>query len=280
VSGSSLALSWTAPSSGAAPAWYVIEAGSFSGSRDFVQSTGSVGTTFTADGVGAGTYFVRVRAASAAGESAASNEVIVVVGGRTRTAPRTGSPAAPTGLVTAVSGSTVTFAWNAPTTGGTPRTYRLDAGSSVGQSDLASFSTGNTATSVTVPGVPAGTYYVRVRTVNEFGTSGASNEVVAFVSGASSACSAPPSAPGALRFTTRGSTVTLGWNGAGGAPTSYIVEAGSQPASADLVVTDSGGTATSMIATGVGRGTYFVRVRARNACGTSSPSNEVAIVVQ
>jgi hypothetical protein len=76
-----------------------------------------------------------------------------------------------------------------------------------------------------------------------------------------------------------GSTVTLGWSAPSGAPTSYVIEAGSRSGAADLVVTDSGGTGTVMVATGVGGGVYFVRVRARNPCGTSSASNEAVIVV-
>ncbi len=261
-------LTWLPPTTGAAPAWYVIEAGSFTGSRDFVQPTGSLATSFTADGVSPGTYFVRVRAASAAGTSAPSNEVVVIVGSG-GSSPRSGAPAPPTGLASAVSGSVVSFAWNAPAAGGAPASYRIDAGSSVGLSDLASFSTGNTATSISVPGVPAGTYYVRVRAVNASGTSGASNEIVVFVGGSTAGCSVPPDAPAALRAAVSGSTVTLGWSSAAGSPASYIIEAGSRPGQADLLVSDTGSTATAMVATAVGSGTYFVRLRARNSCGTS-----------
>jgi hypothetical protein len=37
--------------------------------------------------------------------------------------------------------------------------------------------------------------------------------------------------------------------------------------------------ATSYYAPGVGAGTYFVRVRGKNACGVSAASNEIAVVV-
>ena len=37
--------------------------------------------------------------------------------------------------------------------------------------------------------------------------------------------------------------------------------------------------ATSHLAAGVRRGTYYVRMRARNACGSSPPSNETVVVV-
>lgn len=279
--GSTLVLTWTAPSSGTAPGGYVIEAGAFSGSRDFVYATGTPATSYTAGHVGVGTYFVRVRAATGAGTGAPSNEVIVTVGIAAGAPPTSVAPGPPNGLSVAVSGSSLAFAWNAATFGGATKSYSIDAGSSAGLSDLASFSTGSTARSYAVSGVPAGTYYVRVRAVNDAGSSASSNEVFVFVAGRGGVvCGASPAAPGGLRFAVRGSTVTLAWNGAAGSPTSYIIEAGAFPGQADILVSDTGTTSTSMIASGVARGTYFVRVRARNACGTSGSSNEVAIVVQ
>jgi predicted phage tail protein len=279
VSGDTVVLSWTAPASGGAPLSYVIAAGAFSGSSDFVQDTGSLATSFTASGVASGTYFVRVVASNGVGLSASSNEVIVsvtAVGGPGAT-PASGAPGTPGGLRAHVNGSTVALSW-APGSGGAPQSYWIDAGSSSGLSDLASFATGSSATSIAVPGVPAGTYYVRVRASNSLGSSAPSNEVIVFVSGLA-ACSAPPDTPIGLHASVTGSTVTLGWSAPAGGPTSYVVEAGSQSGGADLVVTDSGSTSTAMVATGVGSGVYFVRVRARNACGTSGGSNEAVIVV-
>ena len=281
VSGSAVSLSWAAPpssrstgSAGSAPTSYVIEAGSFSGGGDVATfSTGNLATSFTADPVSPGTYFVRARAMNSAGTSPASNEVIVTVG-----QPRPGGPGAPSGLVASVNGSTVTFAWNAATSGGSPTAYLISAGSSPGLSDLAGFSTGSAATSFTVGSVPAGTFYVRIRAANIFGTSAPSNEVMLVVSG-SEACSDPPSAPTGLRFTLSGSTVTLAWNASAGSATSYVIEEGSFSGSTNIVVSDTGSTRTRWTATDVGRGTYFVRLRGQNSCGTSTPSNEVVIIV-
>lgn len=77
VAGNVVTLSWGAASGNATT--YVIEAGTASGlSNVGALPTGVLDTTFTTPAP-AGTYFVRVRAANAFGQSAASNEVVVVV---------------------------------------------------------------------------------------------------------------------------------------------------------------------------------------------------------
>ena len=76
-----------------------------------------------------------------------------------------------------------------------------------------------------------------------------------------------------------GGTVTFTWGPSSGGPTTYIIEAGSTAGATNLANADLGSTATSYTAFGVGRGTYFVRLRARNGCGTSPVSNELVLVV-
>lgn len=188
------------------------------------------------------------------------------------------APGPPTSLTAASSGSNVTLSWGAPTTGGTASGYTIEAGSSAGSSNLANFPTGSTATTFSAGGVAAGSYFVRVKATNAAGTSAASNEALLTVGGA---CTAAPGAPGALTLVMNAAgTVGLSWTAASGGPTTYIVEAGSAPALADLVPgSDLGGTATSFTATGVGRGTYFVRMRAKNTCGTGAASNELVVTV-
>lgn len=79
VSGLLVTLSWAAPSGGAAPTGYVIEAGSAPGLANIaVVNTASPATTFAATAV-PGTYYVRVRAATGCGNSAPSGEVGIVV---------------------------------------------------------------------------------------------------------------------------------------------------------------------------------------------------------
>src|SRR5262245_39840849 len=81
VTSTTVVLSWTAPATGCTPTTYIILAGSSPGTSNLANfSTGSTATTFTAAGVAAGTYYVRVAAAVPGTLSASSNEVSVVVG--------------------------------------------------------------------------------------------------------------------------------------------------------------------------------------------------------
>lgn len=188
------------------------------------------------------------------------------------------APGAPSGMTASASGSTVTLRWTAPTTGGTPTSYIIEAGSSPGATNLANFSTGSTATSFSSSGVGSGVYYVRVRASNSAGTSAASSDAVLTVG---SGCTSGPAAPSGLRIVSNvGGTVVLAWTAsASGTPTTYIVEAGSSPGGANLANSDLGGTSTSLTALNVGRGTYYVRIRGKNACGVGSASNEIVLVV-
>jgi formylmethanofuran dehydrogenase subunit E len=273
VTGSTVTLTWTAPATGDPVASYILEAGSTPGASNLANvATGNAATIFVATGVGAGTYYVRVRAENASGAGAASNEVVVVVGAPPCAAP----PNAPTGLASIVTGGTVTLTWNGSSGGCAPTSYVVQAGSGAGLSNLANANTGSTATTFVATGVGNGTYFVRVIAQNAVGQSAASNEVVVVVG-----CASAPSAPTGLVGSASGATVTLTWSppAAGCAPASYVVQAGSSPGLSDLANVNTGSTATTFMATGVGSGTYFVRVLAQNAAGQSSPSNEVTVTV-
>jgi len=274
VTGSTFTIAWDAPDSGA-PTTYIIEAGSAPGITDFASfETGGVATAYLATAVAPGTYYLRVRAASPGGISPPSNEIAVTV--VTSTGP---VPDAPTGLTATAFGSTVTLGWNPPA-GNAAADYRIEAGSASGLSDLASFTTGTTATSFMAGSVGTGTYFVRVRALNGAGAGPASNEVRLVVTGVAAPCSAAPAAPDALSATVVGATVTLTWNQTADLVTSYIVEAGSSSGTTNLADFDTASPETSLRATGVGAGVYYVRVRARNGCGASAPSNEIAVTVR
>jgi hypothetical protein len=172
-------------------------------------------------------------------------------------------------------GSSVQLTWAAPADGGAPTAYWIEAGSAPGLANLARFSTGSAAVSYAASGVPDGTYFVRVKGSNGAGVGPASNEAQLVVG-----CTSPPGPPAGLSIVQNsGGTVVLAWTQSGGGPTSYIIEAGSAPGLANLATIDLGRPDLAFTATGVPRGTYYVRVRGRNRCGTGAASNEVAIVV-
>jgi Tol biopolymer transport system component len=192
-------------------------------------------------------------------------------------APLSGTPLAPGNLAYTLNGSTLTLTWSAPSGGGAPTAYTIEAGSASGAADIANISTGSTATTFSATVGGNGIFYIRVRAANASGTSGASNEIIVFVG----AAVAPPGAPTGLTASASGSTVTLSWTApaSGGAPASYVVEAGSRSGAADLANFRTGTAATTFTANSVGAGTYFVRVRASNASGTGAPSNEAILIV-
>jgi hypothetical protein len=275
ITGSTFTIAWDAPPGGVPVTTYVIEAGSAPGLDNLANfATGGNSTSYLAMAVAPGTYYIRVRASNGGELSPASNEISVAV-----TAQTFAMPGAPTGLASTANGSTVTLTWNAAA-GTTPTAYWIEAGSAPGIGDLASFSTGSAATSFTATDVGAGTYFVRVRAITAAGIGPASNEARLTVASGNSACSGAPSAPGALTASVSGSTVELVWDRSAGVPTSYVVEAGSSAGSSDLANFDTASTSTTLRAIGVGAGDYFVRMRARNACGVGEASNEVLVSVR
>ena len=188
------------------------------------------------------------------------------------------APGAPVNLSTSSSAGTVTLTWGPPASGDPVTSYVIEAGSGPGLSNLANFGTNNTATTFSASGVPAGTYYVRIRAQNAGGTSAPSNESILVVGG--SGCTAPPNPPTGLTSSVSGGTVTLTWAApTGGCPaTSYVLQAGSSAGLSNLANANVGNT-TSYVANGVGAGTYYVRVVAQNATGASGASNENTVTV-
>ena len=181
-------------------------------------------------------------------------------------------------LVASSSGGSVTLTWSAPTGGDAVTTYFIEAGSAPGLANLANFATGNTLTTFQASGVGAGTYYVRIRAANGAGSGSPSNETILVVAGTGPCI--PPGLPIGLTIAANsGGTVTLTWTAPTGPITSYAIEAGSASGLSNLVNSDLGTSATTLTATGVGAGTYYVRLRAKNACGTSGASNEVVVTV-
>ncbi len=180
ISGSLLSLSWDAPAGPIAPASYVLYAGSAPGRSDVaVIDLGSPATAFAA-AAPPGTYFLRVAGRSACGVGAMSNDAVAAV------SPGGGGsgggvvPVPPDGLSAAVSARVISLSWTPPATGATPSSYVVDVGTTSGSSNLGSFNTGTTATSVS-GAVPPGRYFIRLRTRASTLLSAPSNEVVVVV---------------------------------------------------------------------------------------------------
>jgi ASPIC and UnbV/FG-GAP-like repeat/Fibronectin type III domain len=201
-------------------------------------------------------------------QNVAANQRVVFNG-----AANVSPPGAPTNLTSAVAGLSVTLNWTAPSQG--PATaYQVEAGSAPGLSNLAVVQIVGTTFGASAP---PGTYYVRVRARNAAGLGPPSNEVAVVIGGGG--CTIP-NAPGTLSFSVAGTLVNLNWSApaGGAAPAAYVIEAGSAAGAANLAVIDTGGPVLSLAANAP-PGRYFVRVKARTACGAGPASNEVVIDV-
>jgi hypothetical protein len=99
-----------------------------------------------------------------------------------------------------------------------------------------------------------------------------------------SVAAAEPGPPINLTASVNGTTVTLTWTAPAfqDAPvSSYLIDVGSAAnfTVPNVLSLDTFSTSTTLQASGVAFGTYYVRIRARNALGVSAPSNEVQVSV-
>ena len=260
VNGLMVTLTWRAPSTGAAPDGYLLDVGTAPGSFNLLNGYPVGNVLSVSGGLPRGRYYARVRAANAAGVSGYSNEVSF----------RTGRTlATPSGLAVQWRGSTAVMSWNAAAGDGSAQdqatAYILEAGTEPGTSNVATLTLGN-VTSFQAD-VPGGTYYVRVRAVNDYGESEPTPDLTL----------APPGAPGAptgLTESGAGETVTLRWTAASDA-TDYILEAGTVAGGSNIGSLRIGNV--TQFSTAAPPGTYYVRVRALNAMGVGPTSNEVVV---
>ena len=86
-----------------------------------------------------------------------------------------------------------------------------------------------------------------------------------------------PTPPSNLFAAVNGLSVSLTWTASANNPTQYILQAGFAPGQTAITVPLSGSQTT--FSASAGAGTYYVRVVAVNADGTSAPSNEVTVVL-
>lgn len=269
VRASTLTIAWAAPPLGARPTSYVIEGGTAPGLANLAAfSTGNAATSFSVPGLGAGTYYLRMRSASALGAGAASEEQAFVVGA----AGCSGPPQAPLDLVATVAGSAVTLNWRAAPAS-IVSSYRLIIGATSGGSELGVADVGpGTTFSATAP---SGAFFLRLFAVNACGVGAPSAETAVIVGSPV----VPPVAPYGLAVQKVGGTLTFTWAAPsiGTSPFSYRLEAGSAPGLSNLATVPVG--TTSFSAAGVPAGLYYVRVRAIGAGGTGPASNELVVQV-
>lgn len=275
-SGTTLTLSWTAPTLGT-PTSYIIEASTTpAGPANLANfNTGNAQTTLVVANLPVGTYYVRVRGVDASGPGPTSNEVQLNIGGGAT------CPSAPRALTVVQNGGTITLAWQAPVTG-VPTSYVIQAGSTAGAANIANVDTGRTALGISAP-VPPGTYFLRVYARSSGCPapallSPASNEVQVSIGGASLSA---PVFNNNLPLLASGPTLTLTWTAPStGQPTGYAIVASSAPGgSGNIGTIPIGSTQTSAVFASVPAGTYYLRVRAVNASGPGPLSNEVQVVV-
>jgi len=171
ASGSTVTFAWGASTGGGAVTGYVLLAGTTAGFSAPIASVPVGGTSLAVPGVPAGTYFARVVAQGPGGASPATNEVSVTVAGAT-------PPGTPTLHAPAVSAGSVTLSWS-PGAGGAPTSFVLTASAVPGGPAIVSVPLGGT--SVTFPGVPRGTYYLRLTATNAAGASAPSAPVTLVV---------------------------------------------------------------------------------------------------
>jgi predicted phage tail protein len=212
-----------------------------------------------------GTFFFRVIATNAFGSSAPTGAVAAVLPGPI-TPP--GSPVLQNAVVT---GNNVTLNWVLGS-GGAPSSFLLLVGSSPGASNVGAFPIG---TSTTISSsAPNGTYFARVQASNASGTA-TSNEI-SFTVGTPCIAPTPPTSPSVSRA---GNIITVSWGApaTGSGPFTYSIDAGTSAGASNLGTFPAGSMTTASSA--VPAGSYFLRVRAANACGVSSNSVEVSVVV-
>jgi predicted phage tail protein len=219
-----------------------------------------------------GSYNLRVRTVTAAGDGAASSDVPFTVG---PIAPFE-APLPPRDLRAEVNGQDVLLTWNLPTESTAATSYVIEVGSLPGLTNLGAFDTGSAAVSLFARNLNPGVYFVQLRARNAFGVSAPSQYVTIAIGGSGCTTPFPPSS---LNATVVGSLVTLNWVPPVlvGTISGYVIEVGSSSGLTNIARFASG--PATVLTAAAPSGVYFVRVRAQSTCGLTGASNEVRVVV-
>gem|GEM_PF-805854 len=224
------------------------------------------------------TYYYRVRAFNAAGDSAYSNTANATT--QTPPPPPPSAPAAPGNLAaTATSTSSINLAWtdNADNEQG----FRVER--STDNATFAEIATvGANAASYSDSGLTANTtYYYRVRAFNAAGDSAYSNTANATTQTPPPPPPSAPAAPGNLAATaTSTSSINLAWTDNADNEQGFRVERSTDSATFAEIAT-VGANAASYSDSGLTASTtYYYRVHAFNAAGDSAYSNTASATTQ
>lgn len=248
IVGQQVTLRWKA-APGPAPSDFVLEGGVTPGQSLAVIGVGGPLPILSFQAP-RGVFFVRVRSVAAGAASAPSNEIRIVV-----EVPE--APSAPAQLAGAVNGDVLGLSWRNTFAGGAP-------------ADLQLLVTGSATAVLPMPlgeslslgGVPPGTYTFRTRARNGAGFGAESNAVTLTFPGG---CSGPPPVPQNLLVFAVGNVVHAYWNPPANGPavTNYVLNVtgafnGTIP------------TAARTLRVPAPPGTYGIAVAAQNACGVSA----------
>jgi fibronectin type 3 domain-containing protein len=212
------------------------------------------------------TYYYKVTAVNAVGESDQSNEASA-----TPSAVAT-APGAPTGLAAAAGNSQVSLSWSAPASnGGSAITGYNIYRSTTSGTEIKVASPAGTGTTYTDTSLVNGTaYFYKVSAVNAISEGSLSIE-------ASATPATVPGAPTGLIASAGAGQVTLNWtapsSNGGSAVTGYKVYQGTTSGNKLLVATL--GNVTTTTRTGLANGTtYYFTVTAVNAAGEGAQATE------
>jgi subtilisin family serine protease len=227
------------------------------GSVDYTNSP-TTSTYTPAANLAVGTWYWRVLATNAFGSSAYTASWSVILGS---------APAVPTLALPANASSTSdltpTFDWN-DVSGATSYTIQIDNDVAFGSVDYTNSPT--TSTYTPAANLAVGTWYWRVLATNAFGSS-------SYTAGWSVILGSAPAVPTlslpANASTTADLTPTFDWNDVSGA-TAYTIQIDNDVAFGSVDYTNSPTTSTYTPAANLATGTWYWRVLATNAFGSSS----------
>ncbi|MGZ3769869.1 MAG: fibronectin type III domain-containing protein [Bdellovibrio sp.] len=264
-------ISWTLPSQ-TVTAVKIERAANSNGPFAVVGTLNNSATSYSDTSLTASTsYYYRVTVSNLSGSSPASSVISVTTPGF--------APSAPTSLATAVvSSSQINLTWVDNSADET--SFVVERSSSSGGTFTAIATLAANATSYSNTGLTASTtYYYRVHAVNSGGNSANSNTASATTQ---AAVTTAPVAPSSLAATVASSSqINLSWTDNSNNESGFKVERGTSSAGPFTLITTTAANASSYSDASLAASTtYYYRIAATNAVGTSSYTAVVSATTQ